>query len=34
MVYHAQTPEEAKQYVSAPAGANHHGSNSLMTIDS
>lgn len=34
MVYHAQTPEEAKQYVSAPVSANHHGSSALMTMDS
>lgn len=34
MVYHAQTPEEAKQYVSAPANANHQGSSALMTMDS
>lgn len=34
MVYHAHTPEEAKQYVSASAGANQHGANTLTITDS
>lgn len=34
MVYHAHTPEEAKQYVSASASANQHWTNTLTIIDS